>query len=71
MSNKGRRAKETRGGRKTMATWKKVLLIILIVFICLLTIVAGIGTYFVADKLGKMQKEEIDKGAIGDRKSVV
>ena len=53
MSSKGRRVKDTRGGRKTMATWKKVLLIILIVFICLLTIV------------GKMQKEEIDKGAIG------
>lgn len=65
MSNKGRRTKETRSGKKTMAPWKKVLLIILIVLICLLTIVAGIGTYFVADKLGKMQKEEIDKGAIG------
>lgn len=62
----GKRKKtNNREGKKQMAKWKKVLLIILIVLIVILTIVAGIATFFVADKLGKMKKEDIDETAIG------
>lgn len=51
--------------KKKMTTWKKVVLIIIIVLLMLLAIAAGIGTYFVADKLDKIQKEDIDKNAVG------
>ena len=51
--------------RKTGARWKKVLLIIIIIILVLLAITAGIATYFVADKLGKIQKEDIDETQIG------
>lgn len=61
---KSRKRNDGRTKRK-MATWKKVVLIIIIVLLMLLAIAAGIGTYFVADKLGKLQKEEIDKNAVG------
>lgn len=57
--------KQGKNEEKKMAKWKKVLLIILIVLLLLLAVVAGIGTYFVADKLGKIQKEDIDETAIG------
>ncbi len=51
--------------KKKMAKWKKIVLIIMIVLLMLLAIIAGIGTYFVADKLEKLQKEDIDKNAVG------
>lgn len=57
----GRRYKKGSSGSR----WKKTLLIVMIVILMLLAIVAGIATFFVADKLGKIQKEDIDKTQIG------
>jgi len=51
--------------KKPLAKWKRVLLIILIVILVILAILAGIATYFIADKLGKIQIEHIDETAIG------
>ena len=62
----GRRSKkENKKDKKKMAKWQKILLIVFIVLLMLLAIAAGIGTYFVANKLGKIQREEIDETAIG------
>lgn len=44
---------------------KKVFLRILVVFLMILAILAGIATYFVGDKLGKINTETIDETAIG------
>ena len=46
-------------------TGKKVLVRILVVFLMILAILAGIATYFVGDKLGKINTETIDETAIG------
>lgn len=50
---------------KPLRTWQRVLLIILIILLCIIAIGAGIGTYFVVDKLNKIQVQEIDETAIG------
>ena len=44
---------------------KKVFLRILVVFLMILAILAGIATYFIGDKLGKINTETIDETAIG------
>lgn len=44
---------------------KKVFLRILVAFLMILAILAGIATYFVGDKLGKINTETIDETAIG------
>ena len=44
---------------------KKVLLTILIIFLMILAILAGIATWFIQNKLGKIQKENIDENEIG------
>lgn len=53
-SNKG---KEKKG--------RKILVRIIIVILMIFAILAGIATWFVGDKLGKIQKENIDETAIG------
>ena len=44
---------------------KKIFLRILVVFLMILAILAGIATYFIGDKLGKINTETIDETAIG------
>ena len=44
---------------------KKVFFRVLVVFLMILAILAGIATYFIGDKLGKINKETIDETAIG------
>ena len=44
---------------------KKVLLTIFVVFLMILAILAGIATWFIQNKLGKIQKENIDENEIG------
>lgn len=50
---------------KPLKTWKKVLLITLIIILIIAAILAGIATYFIASKIGKIQIEQIDETAIG------
>ena len=44
---------------------KKVFFRVLVVFLMILAILAGIATYFIGDKLGKINTETIDETAIG------
>lgn len=50
---------------KPLATWKKVILIVLTIILIIVAILAGIITYFVSSKIGKIQIEKIDEKAIG------
>lgn len=54
------KVKDKKGGKG-----KKIFLRILVVFLMILAVLAGIATYFVGDKLGKINKETIDETAIG------
>lgn len=63
----GRRVKEKE--TKSMSKWKKVLLIILVIILMLTAILAGVATFFIANKLGKIQIEEIDETAVGINES--
>ena len=59
----GRRVREKEP--KSMAKWKRVLLIVLVVILMIVAILAGIATFFIANKLGKINIEKIDETAIG------
>ena len=54
------KVKDKKGGKG-----KKIFLRILVVFLMILAILAGIATYFIGDKLGKINTETIDETAIG------
>ena len=54
------KVKDKKGGKG-----KKIFLRILVVFLMILAVLAGIATYFIGDKLGKINTETIDETAIG------
>lgn len=54
------KVKDKKGGKG-----KKVFFRVLVVFLMILAILAGIATYFIGDKLGKINTETIDETAIG------
>ena len=51
--------------KRPKAGWQRIVLRIFVVLLIILAIIAGIATYFVASKLGKIQVEKIDETAIG------
>lgn len=61
---KGKRDKETPKKKKGMKTFGKVMLIILVILVILLGVAAGIGVWYVNDKLGKVNYVDISSDDI-------
>lgn len=62
--NEEPRVKRNFESKKKKKLWKKILIIILIIVVVLVGVIAGVGMWFVNDKLGKINYVEIDESKI-------